>query len=434
MSIHADARAAETARSLNARAYTHGRDIVFGADQYAPGTSEGRRLLAHELTHVVQQGPHSSHQQGRFASARKGVPIELRVRHRISSQRPAIQMHGRNASQICRGLTLQVPVPGLVSSSTTGTTTLKFGPFSCEPGKCQIAFGSQVMTIANVRSYHAALIKAAKFSKKLIQQISRYLKTVSATAIYKQFIKWLHRISGLKPAKSSATPTAAVAAETTAFISPAYILSEWSKLGSIKPPTGTNPFDNWISMLHEQHHRKTILGHSNIQQAYAQITTTKAALLASPDMIAPHDSNLRATAVQDVPQHLVAEQGAIRTSQGSVWRLINAASAGRLQVVGLKRLLTLSGLPNRKRVTALVNKYKTLVQLEKAYYAAELKLRGSLKKHYKTYEKWMQNARNFALEDLKAYCLSWGAEKKAIDFIKRCCRSALRGRSRRRRT
>ncbi len=53
--IHTDARAAESARAVDALAYTVGRDVVFGAGQYAPGTGEGRRLLAHELTHVVQQ-------------------------------------------------------------------------------------------------------------------------------------------------------------------------------------------------------------------------------------------------------------------------------------------------------------------------------------------------------------------------------------------
>src|SRR5437879_1248547 len=53
--VHADAKAAQSARSLNALAYTVGHDVVFDAGQYAPRTSEGRRLLAHELTHVVQQ-------------------------------------------------------------------------------------------------------------------------------------------------------------------------------------------------------------------------------------------------------------------------------------------------------------------------------------------------------------------------------------------
>jgi Domain of unknown function (DUF4157) len=57
--VHTDAKAAESAQAVNALAYTVGSDIVLGAGQYAPGTSAGRRLLAHELTHVVQQ-----HQQG----------------------------------------------------------------------------------------------------------------------------------------------------------------------------------------------------------------------------------------------------------------------------------------------------------------------------------------------------------------------------------
>lgn len=54
--IHADASAAASARALHAHAFTVGSDIVFGTGRYAPNTSEGKRLLAHELAHVVQQG------------------------------------------------------------------------------------------------------------------------------------------------------------------------------------------------------------------------------------------------------------------------------------------------------------------------------------------------------------------------------------------
>jgi hypothetical protein len=53
--IHADARAAESARAISALAYTVGPDIVFGSSRYQPQTHAGRRLLAHELSHVVQQ-------------------------------------------------------------------------------------------------------------------------------------------------------------------------------------------------------------------------------------------------------------------------------------------------------------------------------------------------------------------------------------------
>jgi Domain of unknown function (DUF4157) len=53
--VHTDGQAVDSARSVKARAYTLGRDIVFGSGQYAPETPAGKHLLAHELTHVVQQ-------------------------------------------------------------------------------------------------------------------------------------------------------------------------------------------------------------------------------------------------------------------------------------------------------------------------------------------------------------------------------------------
>jgi len=54
--VHADGEAAETSQDLNARAYTVGSHVAFNNGEYQPGTSAGRQLLAHELTHVVQQG------------------------------------------------------------------------------------------------------------------------------------------------------------------------------------------------------------------------------------------------------------------------------------------------------------------------------------------------------------------------------------------
>jgi hypothetical protein len=53
--VHADNHAAESAQSINALAYTLGRDVVFAHGQYAPETTEGRRIIAHELAHVLQQ-------------------------------------------------------------------------------------------------------------------------------------------------------------------------------------------------------------------------------------------------------------------------------------------------------------------------------------------------------------------------------------------
>jgi pyrrolidone-carboxylate peptidase len=53
--VHSDGRAAESAKSVNALAYTVGNHVAFGAGQYRPQSNDGRRLLAHELAHVVQQ-------------------------------------------------------------------------------------------------------------------------------------------------------------------------------------------------------------------------------------------------------------------------------------------------------------------------------------------------------------------------------------------
>jgi outer membrane protein OmpA-like peptidoglycan-associated protein len=54
--VHTDATAAQSARDVSAHAYTVGHNVVFGAGQYQPATSAGRELLAHELSHTIQQG------------------------------------------------------------------------------------------------------------------------------------------------------------------------------------------------------------------------------------------------------------------------------------------------------------------------------------------------------------------------------------------
>ncbi len=58
--VHAGGQAAESARAVNALAYTVGNDVVFETGRYAPQTAQGQRLLAHELAHVVQQGGRTS--------------------------------------------------------------------------------------------------------------------------------------------------------------------------------------------------------------------------------------------------------------------------------------------------------------------------------------------------------------------------------------
>lgn len=74
VSIHTDAKSVQLNRELNAQAFTHGRDIYFNKGKFDPDTDGGKRLLAHELTHVIQQdgGIHRSCSDGKCEDCAEG--------------------------------------------------------------------------------------------------------------------------------------------------------------------------------------------------------------------------------------------------------------------------------------------------------------------------------------------------------------------------
>jgi len=71
--IHTDGEAANFSRSINARAFTLGNTMMFGSGNYQPQSREGKRLLGHELTHVLQQ------EQTNLPPQRQTIPLELRT-------------------------------------------------------------------------------------------------------------------------------------------------------------------------------------------------------------------------------------------------------------------------------------------------------------------------------------------------------------------
>lgn len=146
--VHTGPAAEQSAREVNAHAYTVGRDIVFGAGRYAPGTPSGRHLLAHELAHVIQQsalgtgvGPHSV--------MRKGFESTVEVCHRVLESRKFEVSNGgvrvvlvANSPDTsvpnCRDFDFGVTLTrsedwwpddeiGTCEASTGGTRTFKFG-------------------------------------------------------------------------------------------------------------------------------------------------------------------------------------------------------------------------------------------------------------------------------------------------------------------
>ena len=76
VNLHTDAQAGGMARALRARAFTRGTDIVFGQGEYAPDSWRGRHLLAHELTHVVQQRQGAGDKAVRRWSYGTGAPAD----------------------------------------------------------------------------------------------------------------------------------------------------------------------------------------------------------------------------------------------------------------------------------------------------------------------------------------------------------------------
>jgi hypothetical protein len=83
--VHADDQAASAAAALNALAYTAGRDVVFGVGQYAPHSGAGQKLLAHELTHVVQQGAGLTGTAMKREIGEPGDPLEMEA-DRVASR------------------------------------------------------------------------------------------------------------------------------------------------------------------------------------------------------------------------------------------------------------------------------------------------------------------------------------------------------------
>lgn len=102
--IHDDTQAADSAKAINAQAYTVGRDMVFGARQFSPHTSDGRKLLAHELTHVLQQG---------------GTAFQAGNALRISAPDDALEHQAEAAAESSTGIpspTNNVRTPAFTSS------------------------------------------------------------------------------------------------------------------------------------------------------------------------------------------------------------------------------------------------------------------------------------------------------------------------------
>lgn len=122
--IHTDPAAAQSAQAIGARAYTSGRDIVFGPGQYAPHTAVGQRLLAHELTHVAQQAARRT-----MAVQRDVIDMEpLTIRSTRNPVERAVPGLGNLAGQgvTSGGVTMAHGQQSITQNAPTATDPLPF--------------------------------------------------------------------------------------------------------------------------------------------------------------------------------------------------------------------------------------------------------------------------------------------------------------------
>ena len=107
MRIHTDPKAAESTQTLGAEAFTLGHNIVFNVSRYSPETSEGKRLLAHELAHVVQQ--QSANMSSDFEiTSEPESPLEIEAEY---ASNKIMQNQKANITQRSTNIT---PQPGIV--------------------------------------------------------------------------------------------------------------------------------------------------------------------------------------------------------------------------------------------------------------------------------------------------------------------------------
>ena len=143
--VHSDAKAAESAHKVNALAYTVGSDVIFANGQYAPHTSTGRKLLTHELTHVVQQGfgksgasaltlsNTSDHETeaSKIANDLAANPSQVRVPSVATGNILARQKESDEIPKIGRSFELD---PNIFIKPMDAPAEREEGPFSCPPG------------------------------------------------------------------------------------------------------------------------------------------------------------------------------------------------------------------------------------------------------------------------------------------------------------
>jgi hypothetical protein len=151
--VHTDGRAAESARSMRAHAYTVGNHVVFGAGRYAPQTRDGRSLLAHELTHVVQQAGRGSPMLQRKPDEGEKPPLKTVGcnKDRISVIEAAIKTAEALATRAVHAFEREYPL-----TSEAAAMRSHFGPLGSDQKATIVARYKQAIATLRTKTYTCA--------------------------------------------------------------------------------------------------------------------------------------------------------------------------------------------------------------------------------------------------------------------------------------
>ncbi len=173
--IHTDSQASEMSRGINAKAFTTGNDIYFKSGEYSPNTENRKRLLVHELTHVVQQSNDIS---------AKNIQRQTSVSSGAVSSAPA--QRGPDPSSCLLPLCTQLENPSI----------------SClgNPQNCAQTWMSDVMACLNSSASASNASHAGEIIANTQQELTNYvaymnsLQPVASSVDKRRYIEWLNRL------------------------------------------------------------------------------------------------------------------------------------------------------------------------------------------------------------------------------------------------
>jgi pyrrolidone-carboxylate peptidase len=149
--VHTDQQAADSARAVDALAYTVGNNVVFGSGLFQPRSVSGQQLLAHELTHVIQQSTNAPSISLGVSAIDPSPHAEAEARNaeisaRTEPQRPAPALNGPSMQRAPKGGSSTTKAPPhitniLVSQNTTQRVTATFSDGSTQSDECSTGKG-----------------------------------------------------------------------------------------------------------------------------------------------------------------------------------------------------------------------------------------------------------------------------------------------------